>query len=263
MKIGLICREINPYQPQKKEIAPLIIAGIAAAGSLAAAGIGAAASAKASRDARKREDQWYAREYARGLRKANESILDKASGQNLMRMAKDHARQQWRKAAGAQAVAGGTAAASQMAKDAGNKMVADTAANLAAMDTARQERAEDRLSSLNNQHMKNQQAIDDQRSQQATMAAAQASNAIMQGVSAYAGQPNLKGATNNSTTTTPSISNNTAQALNTNGLTQTELDRLAKANNTSNISSSTTNVNGLTEAQMEAYRRMIATNVGG
>ena len=68
--------------------------------------------------------------------------MDTAAGQRLVERAKGYAREQWRKAAGAQAVAGGTDSASQMAKDAGNKMVGDTLGNVAAMDTQRKAQAD-------------------------------------------------------------------------------------------------------------------------
>jgi hypothetical protein len=59
----------------------------------------------------------------------------------MIRLAKDYADRNWRKAQGAAAVGGGTDAATAMAKESGNRMVGDTVAHMSAMDTARQDRA--------------------------------------------------------------------------------------------------------------------------
>lgn len=184
----------NSYSPTRKEWIPAVIGAAAAIGSSL---IGASASKSAADRAARKEEEWYNKEYARELRRANESILDKASGQNLMRMAKEHARDQWKKTAGAQAVSGGTASATQMAKDAGNKMVADTAANLAAMDTARQERADDKIAAINAQHAQRQIGLEQQKGNAVAQVAGAASNAIMQGASAFAADTNLSGGSNN------------------------------------------------------------------
>lgn len=186
----------NPYSPMRKE---WIATAIGAGASLLSSFIGGNAAAKAAQAAEKRqrameakEDAWYNRRY-------NEDYSDTAAGQNLIRRAKDYAKEQWKKAAGAQAVAGGTDAATQMAKDAGNKMVGDTIANMAATDQARK-------ANVDNIHMQNQQnfgQMDMQRemnrAQAITDAAGNASNAIMQAASAF--EPNLKGGSNKSVPT--------------------------------------------------------------
>jgi hypothetical protein len=59
----------------------------------------------------------------------------------MIRLAKDYADRNWKKAQGAAAVGGGTDAATAMAKESGNRMVGDTVAHMSAMDTARQDRA--------------------------------------------------------------------------------------------------------------------------
>ena len=187
---------IESFGVRKKEwIATAIGAGVGLASSL----FGGASASRAAREAEKRqrameakEDAWYNRRY-------NQDYIDTAAGQNLVRRAKDYAKEQWRKAAGAQAVAGGTDAATQMAKDSGNKMVGDTLANIAATDQAKKAQVDDI-------HMRNQQNFaqmdmnrEMQRAQSITDAAQNASNAIMQGASAFEGGTNLAGGSNKGT----------------------------------------------------------------
>lgn len=181
------------FAPMKKEwIATAIGAGVGVLSSI----LGGASASRAAKAAERRQRAMEAKEQAWYNRRYNEDYSDTAAGQNLIRRAKDYAKEQWKKAAGAQAVAGGTDAATQMAKDAGNKMVGDTIANIAATDQARK-------ANVDNIHMQNQQnfaQMDMQRemnrSQAITDAASQASNAIMQAASAF--EPNLKGGGNKS-----------------------------------------------------------------
>lgn len=165
----------NLGKPRKMWIATAIGAGVGLASSL----FGGISASKAAREAERRqraqeakEDAWYNRRY-------NEDYVDTAAGQNLVRRAKDYAKEQWRKAAGAQAVAGGTDAATQMAKDAGNKMVGDTIANIAATDQGRKANVDN----LHRQAEQNFAQMDMnremQRAQNITNAAQNASNAIM------------------------------------------------------------------------------------
>ena len=118
-----------------------VAAAVGAAVGLASTLIGAHESGKKEREARKKEAQSHARQQAYWNRKMNESYADTAAGQNMMRQAKDYADRNWKKAQGAAAVGGGTDAATAMAKESGNRMVGDTVAHMAAMDTARQDRA--------------------------------------------------------------------------------------------------------------------------
>ena len=83
-----------------------------------------------------------------------------------------------RKADGAAAVGGGTAAATAMAKEQANKTIGDATANIAAQDTARKAQVSD-------QHMKNvsalsqeRQAIEQQKAQATSDAAQNMSNAL-------------------------------------------------------------------------------------
>ena len=179
---------------RKEWIATAIGAGVGVLSSI----LGGASASRAAKAAERRQRAMEAKEQAWYNRRYNEDYSDTAAGQNLIRRAKDYAKEQWKKAAGAQAVAGGTDAATQMAKDAGNKMVGDTIANIAATD-------QERKANVDNIHMQNQQnfaQMDMQRemnrSQAITDAASQASNAIMQAASAF--EPNLKGGNNKGTT---------------------------------------------------------------
>lgn len=176
-----------------------IVSAIGAGVGLATSLFGGASASRAAREAEKRqrameakEDAWYNRRY-------NQDYVDTAAGQNLVRRAKEYAKENWRKAAGAQAVAGGTDAATQMAKDAGNKMVGDTIANIAASDQARKAQVDDI-------HMRNEQNFAQmdmnrelQRAQSITDAAQNASNAIMQGASAFESGTSLTGGNNKGT----------------------------------------------------------------
>ena len=93
--------------------------------------------------------------------------------------AKEYARENWKRAQGASKVGGATEAASAMAKEAGNKMVGNTMANIAAQDTARKARVDDqhRQAEANFAQMDIQR--ENQRAANITNAAQNASNAIM------------------------------------------------------------------------------------
>lgn len=181
---------------------------IGAAAGLASSLLGGSAASRAAREAERRQRQQEAREKAWYERRYNEDYVDTAAGQNLVRRAKDYAREQWKKAAGAQAVAGGTDAATAMAKDAGNRMVGDTIANIAATD-------QQRKANVDNQHRQAEQQFaqmdmnrEMQRAQNITNAAQQASNAIMSAAGAVdqanAAKASLQGGSNNGVVTTPS-----------------------------------------------------------
>lgn len=113
------------------------------AGSVASSLFG---GAKARREAKKAERErkyraaaekaWYDKEY-------NTDYIDTKAGQNLMRRAQEVQDSYVRKADGAAAVGGGTAAATAMAKEAANKAVGDTIANIGANDTARKQQVAD------------------------------------------------------------------------------------------------------------------------
>lgn len=162
---------------------PLVMAGLGAFSSV----YGGAKSAAAGRKAQKQLDAEQARLESERRRRMNEDYLDTAAGQNLMRIARDERDKAWKRAEGAAAVAGGTEAATAMAKEAGNNMVGETIANIAAGDSQRKDavdagyRAE--LDRIHGQQIANEQA----RSQAVAQAASGASNALMNGALATFG----------------------------------------------------------------------------
>lgn len=127
------------------------------------------------------EKAWYDKEY-------NTDYLDTKAGQNLMRKAQEVQDNYIRKADGAAAVGGGTAASTAMAKEAANRAMGNTVANIGANDTARK-------ASVSDQHMRNEsnlsqqrEAIYNQQAQNVSNAAQSMSNALA------AAAPGLDGA---------------------------------------------------------------------
>lgn len=183
-------REINvrdlsnvPYGSVRKEWVQIALAAASVASSL----IGGAQSKKkaeeAEREQRNRENAenaWYQRRY-------NENYADTAAGKAMINEAKEYARENWKKASGAAAVTGGTDAATAQAKEAGNKMVADTIRNMAAQDTARKD-------SVDAQHMRMQDnfaqqriALQQQRADNIANTASGVSNGLMSAATAMGG----------------------------------------------------------------------------
>jgi len=179
-----------------------VATAIGVAGSLLSSFIGGNKAKKAARAAEARQRAREAEESAWYNRRYNEDYLDTAAGQNLVRRAKEYARENWKKAQGAAAVGGGTEAATAMAKEQGNKMVGDTIANIAASDVARK-------SAVDSAHQQNLGKFaemdinrENQRAQSITNASQNASNAMMSAASAIdqanASSTNLNGGSNNS-----------------------------------------------------------------
>ena len=182
------------FAPAKKEwILNAIGAGVGLASSL----IGGAAASRAAKEAERRQRAREAAEMASYTRQYNEDITDRASGQNLIRMAEEHGRKQIKQAQGAKAVAGGTDAATQMTKDSVNKMVGDTIANMKAMDDARKDRIDAQHEANLNNFAQMDMNREITRANAITEAAGNASNAIMQAASAL--EPSLLGGSNAST----------------------------------------------------------------
>lgn len=125
--------------PAKKMAIPLAIPLAMAGGSLLSSIFGGGASKEAAEEALRQQLAEKRKLEAERLRKTNENYIDTAAGQNLLRIARDEAQRIWKRESGAAAVAGGTDAATAMAKEQGNKMVGDTIANIAAQDTARKD----------------------------------------------------------------------------------------------------------------------------
>ena len=118
------------------------------------------------------EKAWYDKNY-------NTDYLDTKAGQNLMRRAQEVQDEYIRKADGAAAVGGGTAASVAQAKESANKAMGDTIANIAAQDTARKQHVEDAHLANTQQLSRERQQIEQQKAQATSDAAQNASNALM------------------------------------------------------------------------------------
>lgn len=155
-----------------------MLGAAALAGGVASSLFGANKAKKAARRAQAEntyrtnaEKAWYDKNY-------NTDYLDTKAGQNLMRRAKEVQDEYVRKADGAAAVGGGTAASVAMAKEAANKAMGDTIANVAAQDTARKQHVEDAHLQNTQQLSRERQQIEQQKAQNTSDAAQNASNAM-------------------------------------------------------------------------------------
>ena len=117
------------------------------------------------------EKAWYDKNY-------NTDYLDTKAGQNLMRRAQEVQDEYIRKADGAAAVGGGTAASVAQAKESANKAMGDTIANIAAQDTSRKQQVEDAHLANTQQLSRERQQIEQQKAQDTSDAAQNASNAL-------------------------------------------------------------------------------------
>ena len=178
-------------------------AAIGVAGSLLSSFIGGKKASQAEREAMRIQKRREAAENAWYNRRYNEDYVDTAAGQNLVRRAKDFARENWKKSQGAAKVGGQTEAAAAMAKEAGNKMVGDTIANIAAQDTARKARVDDIHQQAQERYAQMDMNRESQRAANITNAAQNASNAMMTvGSAVDQATPNttsLTGGSNNGT----------------------------------------------------------------
>ena len=171
------------YSPRKKGWLGLALAGASLASSIWGGAQAAEQQRRAEAELRAekaRNDAWYNRRY-------NESYADTAAGQNMIRMAKDAAREQWRREAGAAAVAGGTDAAAAMAKEAGNRMVGNAVAQMAATDTARKDNVDAAYRAEKSRLTQQQIALDQQKAQNIAGVAGGVSDALMSGAQLVAG----------------------------------------------------------------------------
>ena len=189
----------NSYAPRKKE---WIGAAIGAVGGLASSLIGGASASSAARAAERRQRELEAKQDAYYNRRYNEDFLDTAAGQNLVRRAKQMYDRSIKRAAGAKAVAGGTDASVQMAKDSANQAMGDTIANIAALDTQRKAQADAQNMAAQTQFAQMDMNREMQRAQNITNAAQNASNAMMAAGAAVdqasATRSSLNGGSNNS-----------------------------------------------------------------
>lgn len=117
------------------------------------------------------EKAWYDKNY-------NTDYFDTRAGQNLMRRAQEVQDEYIRKADGAAAVGGGTAASVAQAKESANKAMGDTIANIAAQDTSRKQQIEDAHLQNTQQLSRERQQIEQQKAQATSDAAQNASNAL-------------------------------------------------------------------------------------
>lgn len=150
------------------------------AGSVASSLFGASKARKAAKKAAAEntyrsnaEKAWYDKEY-------NTDYLDTKAGQNLMRKAQEVQDNYVRKADGAAAVGGGTAASVAQAKESANKAMGDTIANVAAQDTARKAQVSDQHQQNVSQLSRERQQIEQNKAQATSDAAQNMSNALMQ-----------------------------------------------------------------------------------
>lgn len=157
------------------------------------------------------EKAWYDKNY-------NTDYLDTKAGQNLMRRAQEVQDEYIRKADGAAAVGGGTAASVAQAKESANKAMGDTIANIAAQDTSRKQHVEDAHLANTQQLSRERQQIEQQKAQATSDAAQNASNALFNfGVNQLGSE--LKGAKlqNNSklANSTPTLDNKNVTDIST------------------------------------------------
>ena len=117
------------------------------------------------------EKAWYDKNY-------NTDYLDTKAGSNLLRRAQEVQDEYIRKADGAAAVGGGTAASVAQAKESANKAMGDTIANIAAQDTSRKQQVEDAHLANTQQLSRERQQIEQQKAQNTSDAAQNASNAL-------------------------------------------------------------------------------------
>ena len=166
----------SPVMADKKE---WIATAAMLAGSVASSLFGASKAKKAARKAQAEntyrsnaEKAWYDKEY-------NTDYLDTKAGQNLMRRAQEVQDNYVRKADGAAAVGGGTAASVAMAKEQANKAMGDTIANVAAQDTARKQQVSDQHQQNVMQLSRERQQIEQDKANATSQAAQNMSNALM------------------------------------------------------------------------------------
>ncbi len=175
------------YAPRKKEWIGLALAGASLASSI----FGGIQSSKAQKEAERKlanekaaNEAWYNRRY-------NEHTIDTAAGQNMIRMAKDYARETWKKASGAAAVGGGTDADVAAAKEAGTKMVGNAIAQIEAQDVARKDNVDATYRAEKSRLTQQQMALDQQRAANISSVAGGISDALMTGAMMTAGSKGI------------------------------------------------------------------------
>lgn len=140
-------------------------------------------SMKARKDAQRQQQalrEKEARDAARAAELNNVSEAETARGQNNIRIAKEARDEAVKNAQGAAAVGGATDASVAMAKEAGNKMISEATAQLAAGDTARQDAAREMQATADAANTAQQMQIDAQRAAATQQVFSGASNAFAQ-----------------------------------------------------------------------------------
>lgn len=170
------------YAPRRKEWAGLALAGASLASSI----FGGIQSGKAQREAERRLDNERAANEAWYNRRYNEHTIDTAAGQNMIRMAKDSAREVWKRAQGAAAVGGGTDADVAAAKAEGTKMIGDAIAQIEAQDALRKDNVDATHRATQSRLNQQQMALDQQRAANISQAASGASDALAAGAMHFA-----------------------------------------------------------------------------
>lgn len=156
-----------------------IMAAAGLAASIGSSLIGGAKGSAAARKARREQEYrsnaekaWYEKAY-------NTDYMDTKAGQNLLRKAQEVSDGYIRRADGAAAVGGGTAASTAMAKESANRSIGDAVATIGARDTSRKQSVEDtHMQNVQNQS-REREATENERSAQITNAAQNMSNAMM------------------------------------------------------------------------------------
>lgn len=149
-------------------------AWIGAAIGAATSVIGGIFGASKARKAQKKQEAELKRqklqEQADYLRRYNEDYTQTATAQSLLNKARQYAEDSYKRAAGAAKVGGASTESEALAKQAGNKMVADVAGNIA-------EQADARRDNIEAQHQTAQQNFANQQMQMYGMQAQQAQQA--------------------------------------------------------------------------------------
>lgn len=172
-----------PTQQEGVECAWVQLALLAA--SVASSIYGAKKSSDAAKKQKAIEQSEKAKEDALLRRKRNEAYADTAAGQRLLTQAKEFNKENWKKAQGAAKVGGASDASVAMAKEQGNKMMANTLANMAASDTARQDKADYAQIESDRQYARTMANLEAQRAANTAAAASQASNAMMSAAASF------------------------------------------------------------------------------
>lgn len=166
----------SPVIADRKE---WVLTAAALAGSALSSIVGGTQSAKAAKKAKQEqayrtnaEKAWYDKQY-------NTDYLDTKAGQNLMRRAQEVQDDYVKKAEGSAAVGGSTSSSVAQAKEAANRTMGSTIANIAASDTSRKQSVAD--SHLQHQlgQSKEREATENNRAANIATASQNMSNALM------------------------------------------------------------------------------------